>query len=276
MMPNPPDLPARRGAKSLLLTVLGEFVYPTGGSVWTSTAVRCLDTVGITERNARQALARLGDQGIVESERHGRRTRWHLSEHGTRLLANGTERIYTFARSSDGWDGSWLLVMCSIPESQRAIRNQFRTQLTFEGFGFLSPTIAISPHPDREKAANDIVTDLGLADTAMTFRATSGTMTSDTAVLASAWELDSLEAVYRVFVDSFDGRLASAEPERVFGDVVLLVDSWRRFPFIDPELPSALLPDTWIGAHARDVFDRRRAAGHATALAWYESLEADS
>lgn len=266
-----PTLPL--GARSLLLTMLGEFVYPSGGSVWTSTIVAGLDAVGITERNARQAVARLGDQGVVAPERHGRRTQWHLTDQGTQLLATGTDRIYSFGQRGDDWDGTWLLVICSIPETQRAVRHQFRTRLTFEGFGFLSPTIAVSPHPEREKAANDLITELGLDDTAVTFLSTSGSMTSDADVLASAWDLDALERSYESFVAAFGDGSAVDDATSAFADMLRLVDTWRRFPFVDPELPSALLPSTWIGARAHDVFERRRAAQRPAALAWFDELE---
>jgi phenylacetic acid degradation operon negative regulatory protein len=269
------DLTSRQsGATSLLLTVLGEFVTPAGGSVWTSTIVAGLETVGITEGNARQAVARLGEQGIVEPERVGRRTRWHLTDSGRRLLVTGAERIYSFGRRADGWDGTWLLVICAIPETQRGVRHRFRTQLTFEGFGFLSPTIAVSPHVDREKAANDIIAGLDLAESAITFVGASGILTPDRAILATAWDLDELAERYARFVAEFDD---AARPEGsdadAFGEVVLLVDAWRRFPFADPELPSELLPDGWVGTRAQRVFDARRAARRDRAAAWYAALD---
>jgi phenylacetic acid degradation operon negative regulatory protein len=269
------DLSARPGARSLLLTLLGEFVYPRGGSVWTSTVVRSLETVGVTERNARQAIARLADQGIASPERLGRRTRWHLTDHGMRLLGSGSERIYSFGHRADTWDETWLLVICAIPETKRAVRHQFRTQLTFEGFGFLSPGIAISPHADREKAANDILADLGLADTAMTFRSTSGSMTSDGVVLATAWDLDDLAAHYADFIDRFSAESAGDSADAL-PTTLLLVDAWRRFPFADPELPTTLLPQRWIGGLAQEVFDRVHSVLKAPAAEWYDHVEAQA
>ncbi len=57
-------LPAQRGgAKALLLTVFGEFVLPSGGAVWTSSLIAAGEALGIGEKNARQAIARIGDQG---------------------------------------------------------------------------------------------------------------------------------------------------------------------------------------------------------------------
>ena len=72
-------LPAQRGgAKALLLTVLGEFVLPSGGSAWTSTLVTTAETLGIGEKNARQALARIADQGLIESRPGDRDRRQRL------------------------------------------------------------------------------------------------------------------------------------------------------------------------------------------------------
>src|SRR5947208_10928423 len=111
---------SRSSATSLLLTVLGEFVLPHEQAVWTSTVVECLATMDVEERNARQALARLADDDIVHAAKNGRRSRWHLTEHGRELLTVGAERIYGFGVDEQEWDGRWLVVYCSVPEEQRA------------------------------------------------------------------------------------------------------------------------------------------------------------
>ena len=45
-------------ARGLLLTVLGEFVLPAGGSAWTSAFIDVLGRLGVEEKAARQALMR--------------------------------------------------------------------------------------------------------------------------------------------------------------------------------------------------------------------------
>lgn len=268
----PPQFTGRQaGAKSLLLTLLGEFVREAG-SVWTATVIDGLATVGITERNARQALARLGDQGLVEAEKHGRRARWHLTARGRRVLDEGAERIYSFGTSIGDWDGVWLVVICSIPESQRSTRHQFRTRLTFEGFGFLTPTIAISPHRSRESAANQILASLQLDGMAVTLLSETGTMTSDESILRSAWDLDSLAGEYRSFIAEFEGS-GGDTPEQSFGSLIGMVDAWRRFPFLDPELPRSLLPAGWVGDRAQRVFDARRRQWRGPASEWFDACE---
>ncbi|MFD0852743.1 PaaX family transcriptional regulator, partial [Actinomadura adrarensis] len=60
-------------AKSLLLTVFGEFVLPCDRPVWTSTLLHVLTGLGVEEKSVRQALNRMAADGWITSERAGRR-----------------------------------------------------------------------------------------------------------------------------------------------------------------------------------------------------------
>ena len=151
---------AGSSAKALLLTLLGEFVLPHGGAAWTGTLVRALALLDVEEKNARQALARTAAQGLVVGTRAGRRVRWTLTPAGVDLLTAGTRRIYEFGRADVAWDQHWLVVLCPVPEEQRAKRHQLRSRLGFAGFGFVGAGMAITPHLDREPVANAVLRDL--------------------------------------------------------------------------------------------------------------------
>ncbi|MGH9058200.1 MAG: PaaX family transcriptional regulator C-terminal domain-containing protein, partial [Acidimicrobiales bacterium] len=99
----------RAGAsgRATLMTVLGELVLTGDGTAWTATLVEVLASLGVAEKNARQAIARLADQGFIAKEPAGRRVRWHLSAEGRDLLTTGTERIYGFLDHAAAWDGRW-------------------------------------------------------------------------------------------------------------------------------------------------------------------------
>lgn len=256
----------------MLLTVLGEFVLPHEGHLWTSSVVETLGTLDIDERNARQAIARLADRGIVRSEKRGRRARWHLTESGSRLLTDGTKRIYEFGDGADDWDERWLVVLCSVQEDQRAKRHQLRGQLEFAGFGFVAPGVAISPHLDREKAANDVLSELDLLPQAVVFRAEAGSLVSTDDLLTRAWDLDGLAAHYHEFISTFGDRSPTDGAES-FAAVVELVHEWRRFPFVDPEIPPRLLPADWPSHDAKQLFDQQHQRWSASAHRWYQSLE---
>ena len=244
---------AGTSAKALLLTILGEFVLPRGGSAWTQSFVDGLATLGVAERNARQAIARTAEQGFVESERVGRRARWRLTAHGRELLTVGTERIYGFGADGDEWDDHWLVVLCAVPEDQRAKRHHLRSRLAFAGFGFLTPTVAISPHTDREEVANAVLRELDLVGAGAVFHAEAGSLTPVHDLLHRAWDLDALADEYEAFIAAFAARRAATDVER-FAALVELVHAWRRFPFVDPEIPERLLPRRWPGRRAkRDV-----------------------
>jgi phenylacetic acid degradation operon negative regulatory protein len=264
---------SRRSAKALLLTILGEFVLPRGGSAWTATLVESLGAVGVAERSARQALARLKEQGLLVPERHGRRTRWNLSAAGQHLLTTGSDRIYRFGLDRGAWDRHWLVVHSPVPERQRAKRHQLRGQLEFAGFGFLGAGVAVSPHVDREDAANTVLRDLGLVDTAVVFRAEIGSLLEPEELLRRAWDLDAIAAGYDEFIAAF-GTLAPTDAEATFAALVALVDEWRRFPFGDPELPGDLLPATWPGRRARQLFEAGREEWTPAASHWFDGREA--
>jgi phenylacetic acid degradation operon negative regulatory protein len=258
----------------VLLTMLGELVLPHGGSVWTATVVRGLGLSGVEEGNARQALARLADQGMATSEREGRRARWQLTAAGRQLLTAGTERIYRFAAGADEWDGRWLVVLSTVPEEQRAKRHQLRTRLAFAGFGALGPGVALSPHLERERLATAVLEDLDLRAGAVVLRAEAGDLVPAAELLTRAWDLEGLAGRYLEFLAAFESREAAGDAA-CFAALVDLVHRWRRFPFVDPEIPDRLLPRAWPGRRAKALFDDRHAAWSPGAHRWFEAAEAD-
>ena len=266
-------LPAQRGgAKALLLTVLGEFVLPSGGGAWTSSLVAAGGTLGIEEKNARQAIARIGDQGLIESGRHGRKVRWSLTSAGRDLLESGTRRIYEFGTTFVGWHGEWLVAHCPVAESQRALRNQLRTQLGFLGFGELSASLLISPHVDRDADLREVLRHLDLLDESIVLHSTTSTVDEAARVVARAWDLDELAEAYRAFGRAQADRHPVTRADS-FRAVVELVHDWRRFPFVDPELPTELLPERWAGTAAAAVFHDRHAEWAPAARSWFADLE---
>ncbi len=261
-------------ARSLLLTVLGEFVLPQDAPVWTSTLVRLLGELGVEEKAARQALMRLAGDGWIVADRHGRRARWSLTPAGERLLADGTRRIYSFAASVRQWDGTWLLLSVDVPEGGRALRQKLRTRLAWAGFGQLPGGLWISPRPEREEEAARALADLGLGDAALSFRARSGAVGAPDAMVRQAWDLEELAHDY----DEFLRAVTSLEPDgpgQTLAYQVRLVQEWRRFPLRDPGLPRQFLPVEWSGEVAADLFHRRHAAWAGLAWTGWRALAAE-
>lgn len=261
---------AATSARSLLLTVLGEFVLPGGAPVWTQTLLDLLAAVGVEEKAARQALARTAGDGVLVSERVGRRVRWDLSEAGRRLLVEGAERIYAHGRGQPAWDGRWLMVVASVPETQRAERHRLRTRLAWAGLGSPSPGVWVSPDLHRLEEAREVLADVGLPDAHVIVGEYHGGLAA-TELAARAWDLADLEARYTDFVARF-GTLDPADDEATLTAQIQLVDAWRRFPFLDPGLPDALLPTPWVGRRGAEVFHTRHARWAAAAGRRYGAL----
>ena len=59
-------------ARSLLMTILGELVWPAGQPAWTSALVYVLRGLGVEEQAARQAIARAAASAWMVQERRGR------------------------------------------------------------------------------------------------------------------------------------------------------------------------------------------------------------
>jgi phenylacetic acid degradation operon negative regulatory protein len=257
-------------ARSLLLTVLGEFVLPAGEPVWTGTFVHAFAALGVAEKAARQALARTAAEGWILVARHGRLARWDLTAAGRQLLTDGAARIYSFGHDGARWDGHWLVVLASVPPEQRDLRRHLRTRMSWAGFGALSSGAWVCPDPGREAEAAQILDDLGIA-TATSFVARHGGIGAQTDVVAAAWDLRELERRYAEFIGTFEAGAC----DDAFVAQTLLVHEWRRFPFIDPQLPAELLPPGWIGAGAAELFRARHSQWQPAARQRWASFCAD-
>lgn len=254
-------------ARSLLLTILGEYVAPDGARVWTGTLVRALGALGVQEKAARQALHRSAADGWLVGERVGRKVRFELSPATHRLLAEGAQRIYSFGDGA-AWDGRWLVLVVSVPEDQRPLRHKLRTGLSWAGFGPLGQGVWISPGAGREQEARRLLSSLGSEVQAASFVGRHASLGDESALVARAWDLPSLEERYDGFIATFARRHPRGGAE-VFVAQTRLVHEWRRFPFVDPGLPEPLLPPDWPGRRARDLFARRHDEWGPAAREWF-------
>ncbi len=241
----------------LLLTLLGDYWWRRSEPLPSAALVALLAEFGVSDSAARAALSRLTRSKLLVTARSGRRTVVRLSARAARILDDGGQQIFSFGRVSQPWDGMWSLVAFSIPEQHRAARDSLRKQLRWLGFAPLYDGLWVSP---RDHAAEVLghLAGLGIS-TATAFRARTVPGVSPDGLPQQAWDLDQLRARY----DHFIGQ-ASALRERTLGgelspDVALvtrtrLMDEWRAFPELDPDLPVELLPDGWPRAAARELF----------------------
>ncbi len=268
----PPTMSRRHAAgagsaRGLLFTVLGEFVLPAGGSAWTASFIDLFGRLGIEEKATRQALMRTAADGWLVNRRQGRRACWQLTPSARRLLTEGTQRIYGFAAMQPDWDGRWLIVLARGPETDRAARHLLRSRLTWAGLGSPAPGVWVSTHVERADEVESVLAAAAMISDVQVFVGEYHGGAPAGAMVGQAWDLEAVEERYQQFLDAF-----AEDPARdPLVAVVELVHAWRRFPWIDPELPPELLPARWSGGTAARLFARRHEAWTtAAARAWRE------
>ena len=257
-------------ARSLLLTILGEFVLPRGEAVWQETLVAALVSVGYTQQAARQALARSVRDGWLSTSRVGRRARLSLSSRTADLLATGAARIYSFGEPWD-WDERWLVLILRVPEERREVRHQLRSSLAWAGLGSMGGGVWLTPHVEREAELAAVIAEEPAAE-ATSFVASLGVMGSPTEVAAAAWDLEDVREHYQAFLEDFSS-IRPSSGEACFRMQTLLVHAWRKFPFLDPDLPAELLPSGWPRRRAHELFTGRHARWGPSAREFFEELE---
>jgi phenylacetic acid degradation operon negative regulatory protein len=257
-------------ARSLLLTILGEFVLPRREPVWQETLVSTLASLGYTQPAARRAVSRSRTDGWLIAQRHGRRARMSLSDETAELLSTGAARIYSFGDSWE-WDGRWLVLVLRVPEQRREVRHQLRSQLAWAGLGSLGGGVWLTPHVEREAELAAVIREAPAAD-ATSFVAELGAMGDPRSVAAAAWDLDEVSEHYQRFIEDFEN-VRPTSPAACFRMQALLVHAWRKFPFLDPDLPSQFLPQRWPRERAHQLFADRHARWAPAAREYFESLD---
>jgi phenylacetic acid degradation operon negative regulatory protein len=243
----------------LLVTLLGDYWFGDSEQLPSAALVDLLAEFSISPTSARAALGRLTRRGLLQSSKVGRRTFYGLTPLAERVLNEGLGRILSFgSESGEAWDGTWLVVAFSVPEDQRDVRHSLRSRLRWQGFAPLYDGVWVSPHSENAEV-EAIMSDLGV-ETATVLRSTAVYPPSGgRGHPLAAWDLEELRATYERFIDEFSPLLDRIRRGQVTASEALLartsvMDTWRRFPNLDPELPSGVLPDRWPRRQSREIF----------------------
>jgi phenylacetic acid degradation operon negative regulatory protein len=242
-------------ARSLVFDLFGDFLRYRGGEVRLRGLIALMGCFNVPEPTVRVVVARLRKEAWLQSSRDGRETIYALTDAAWELLDEGRSRI--FEREAGPWDGQWHMVIYSVPETERALREQLRKKLAWLGFGPLSASVWLSPH-DRTAQVRDAFADQPAIRLDL-FRSRSAGTGSDRDIAARSWDLESLQRDYTEFIRRYEGRLADYRAGEVRGQQALmermyLIHDYRMFPFRDPDLPPELVPSGWPGRRAHEMF----------------------
>ncbi|MGW1720402.1 PaaX family transcriptional regulator [Streptomyces sp. NPDC002156] len=263
--------------RSLVFDLFGDYLRYRDGVVRLRALVALMACFDIPESTVRVVAARMRKEGWLESRRAGRETAYALTDASWRLLDEGRTRI--FARESGPWDGHWRMVIYTVPEADRALREQLRKRLSWLGFGMLSASVWVSPHDRIAQVRESFADHPSVRLDALHARSEGAAADRDMA--ARSWDLTALNKEYAELVDRYRPRLARYRAGELRGRDALvermrLIHDYRLFPFRDPDLPPELLPEGWVGRVAHEVFLEAHGLLRAEAEGYVDLLLAEA
>lgn len=249
---------------SFIFTLYGDIVHrrSPNESLWIGSLIRLMSAFGVSEQAVRQAVSRMSRQGWLTGRRQRNRAFYSVTERGRRRIEELSPRIYGPVIE---WDGKWRLLTYAIGEANRKGRERLRQELAALGWAPLSPSAWISPS-DTLRAAKEAARATATLEAANLFLAEYGGPLSDRELLERCWDVPSIAAAYRDFIARYEPRLrwerqrTDLTDEAAFVERLWLVHDFRKFVYLDPGLPSELLPAHWPGTAAAALFREYYAA----------------
>ncbi len=264
MLPDLQTVTQTKGSTQFFVfNLFADYILPhKNGWAWTHELLYLLDLLGVSDRAARTTLSRMKQQGWFDTIKDGRRSRYEITAKGREIIAQGGKRI--FETPIDNWDGEWQVVVYSLPEEKRPLRNELRKKLVWFGFGNLAPGTWVGAH-NRQAELEKIVNDMGIREQVSLFNGRRVGLMTDDEIMEKCWDLETLENEYAEFVakwkEQLEGQevqIATMSAEERFRTRFMLTFDFQPFPRKDPNLPTVLLPEDWSGFAARRLFTAYR------------------
>jgi len=257
--------------RHLILSLFGLYAREEANWLSVRSLIALMADLDVDAAATRSSVSRLKKRAVLEPAKADGQAGYRLSRSALAVLREGDARIWSRPRASV--EDGWLVVVFSVPESERGKRHELRSLLTRLGFGTAAPGVWVAPGTayDETLAA---LGRAGLATYTELFRGEyHGSGPHDVRV-GAWWDLPSIAALYDEFVADHRAltRVASPDPARAFAAYVPMLTAWRRLPYLDPGIPLDLLPAGWPGVRAGHLFVeldtrlREPAAKHAHAV----------
>jgi phenylacetic acid degradation operon negative regulatory protein len=253
---------------SFIFTLYGDMVHRAGpgddhgGLLWIGALIALMAPFGVSAAAVRQAVSRMSRQGWLTGQRAGNRGFYAVTERGRRRISELSPRIYGPVIE---WDGRWRVLAFSLGELGRQARDRLRQELSVLGWAPLSAATWLSP-ADTLEAARVAAEGTGLTHHAHLFVGDYYGPLSDRELVERCWNIADIGAGYGEFVARYQPRLAEERErdklsdEAAFVERLWLVHDYRKFTYVDPGLPSELVPAHWPGTTAAAVFREYYAA----------------
>ncbi|MFJ9371006.1 PaaX family transcriptional regulator C-terminal domain-containing protein [Nocardia sp. NPDC101769] len=242
----------------LIITLFGLCARAEGNWLSTASLVALMTDLGAESQAVRSSISRLKRRGVLLSARNASATGYSASDSTLEALAEGDLRIFERSRASE--DDGWLVVVFSVPESERAKRHALRTSLTRLGFGTTAPGVWIAPGIVADET-RQVLERHGLSEYVDMYIGEHFAFGDLRSKIAQWWDLDELSGMHADFLRRYRPILHhvtvdNPTPREGFGLYVPMLTEWRQLPYRDPGLPLSVLPPAWNGQAAGVLFDQ--------------------
>ncbi|GAA0566834.1 PaaX family transcriptional regulator C-terminal domain-containing protein [Paractinoplanes ferrugineus] len=255
-----PRSQAGSSPQHLLATVLGEYLNSTEAGLPSPAVIAILAEFGVSEAGARSALSRLTRRGLLAMRGRGRSPVYHVTASAFAHHRWHMQRFLNFGAHPPRWTGDWVTVSYSIPSAGQATRHAVRKSLAGLRFAGLYDSVWIRPGSDAGPVRAVLRELLGPVPGARwsvmhaRFDEEAGPHGP-----AAAYDLAGLAGAYTGFAERFaalraEVRAGTVDAARALVARTSVMDAWRRFPEVDPDLPAHLLPPSWPRPRARATF----------------------
>nr|WP_245402852.1 phenylacetic acid degradation operon negative regulatory protein PaaX [Peribacillus muralis] len=264
--------------QSMIFTIYGDYIRNYGSKIWIGSLIRLLKEFGHNEQGVRVAVSRMVKQGWIQSEKQGNKSYYFLTDRGIQRMDEAANRIYKM--KPNDWDGKWRILMYTIPEDKRQLRDDLRKELLWSGFGSFCNGCWISPN-DLEKEIGFLIEKYEINEYVDFFISEYKGPKENHSLVQKSWHLEEIENKYEQFIEKYSkqfivhqsiigrGEMSDAD---CFVERTNLVHEYRKFLFIDPGLPEELLPPKWNGNHAALLFSQYYQVLAEPASRFFESV----
>ena len=244
--------------QSLLATILGDYSWQLVQEPLPSALfVKLLGAFGIEAPVARVAIDRVCKRGLLDRTREGRLALYRYSKAAAELRLRRVLPLMRFGEDIEPWDGTWTMLLTSVPETRKELRARLRTQMAALGFVHYYDAVWVKPNHSSIPLAQAAIAELGI-DQGAVFSTRFHGGSGPAADPLQSYDIAAVQTHYQAFLTRF-APLCKTPYRRLEGPEPLvlrtrLMDAWRTTIKLDPMLPAELLPQDFGRAKARQVF----------------------
>jgi phenylacetic acid degradation operon negative regulatory protein len=236
--------------QSLMLAVLGNYVLGRDIAVFSGSFIDLFARLGVGEHAVRSTLTRMVSRDLLARHRQGRRMYFGLTPRSEEILVDGERRVWRYGAVNTDWDGHWMVLAFSMPESWQRVRHDLRARLTWAGFGSLGNGMWIAP---TRVDIGPVIADLGLTGHIKVFSGTAEEPTDVVGMIREAFDLDALAAGYRAFLDRWDRPDPIPDAPDDLARYLWMTTEWLQLVRSDPRLPVERLPADWPAVRGQEM-----------------------